>query len=179
MHNSNTSRIGTKRLKTYKHMRMPINQLFRWSAGLLFLVTAIAKLVSASGSARILQNPDPLLGISFRTVFWIVGGIETIIALFCFFGKRRALQSGLIAWLCTNFVIYRLGLTWVGYHKPCSCLGNLTDALHISPETADTAMKIVLGYLLISSYTSLFWLWKQNRKSESKPPAASIASGTI
>ncbi|MGN6556312.1 MAG: MauE/DoxX family redox-associated membrane protein [Verrucomicrobiota bacterium] len=145
-------------------MKPPIIRLFCWSAGLLFLVTAVSKFVSAGGSARVLQVPDPLLGLPFGTVFWIVGGIETTVALFCFFGKRPALQTGLVAWLASNFVIYRIGLKWVGYHKPCSCLGNLTDALHISPETADTTMKVVLGYLLIGSYASLFWLWRSRSK---------------
>jgi hypothetical protein len=46
----------------------------------------------------------------------------------------------------------------------CPCLGNLTDALHITPQTADTAMKIILTYLLIGSYASLFWLWRQRNK---------------
>jgi hypothetical protein len=140
-------------------------RLFLWSAGLLFVMTAIAKFVSASGSAPILLNPDRLLGIPFGTVFWIVGGIETVVAFFCFFGKSPVLQTGLVAWLATNFVVYRIGLKWVGYHKPCSCLGNLTDSLHISPEAADTAMKVVLGYLLIGSYGMLFWLWRQKRRS--------------
>ena len=44
-------------------------------------------------------------------------------------------------------------------------MGNLTDALHIPPQTADTAMKIILAYLLIGSYASLFWLWRQRGKA--------------
>lgn len=153
-------------------MRASRIRIFLWSAGLLFLMTAVAKFVSSSGGARILQTPDPLLGLSFGTVFWIVGGIETFVALFCFFGKRPALQTGLVAWLATNFVVYRIGLKWVGYHKPCGCLGNLTDALHISPETADTAMKVVLAYLLIGSYAILAWFRIQSRKgvSAAMPP---------
>ena len=128
------------------------------------MVTSVAKRISASGSARILQYPDPVFYISFRHVFWIVGGLELLVALVCFFGKWMGLQAGLVAWLASTFMAYRLNLVWVGWHKPCSCLGNLTDTLHISPQTADTAMKIVLGYLLLGSYAALFWLWKQRRK---------------
>jgi cbb3-type cytochrome oxidase subunit 3 len=43
-------------------------------------------------------------------------------------------------------------------------MGNLADALHIPPQIADTAMKIILAYLLIGSYATLFWLWRQKRK---------------
>jgi cbb3-type cytochrome oxidase subunit 3 len=147
--------------------RKPIN-FFVCSAGALLTVTAIAKLVSSAGDARILQNPDPILSISFRHVFWIVGGIELVIATVCFFGKWIEIKAGLIAWLATSFLVYRIGLVWVGYHKPCSCLGNLTDALHIPPQMADTAMKIILAYLLIGSYAILFWLWRLHRKGEER-----------
>ena len=137
------------------------------------LLTGIAKIVGAVGSARILQTPDPVLYMSFRKVFLMVGGLEVFVAFICFWSKHLALKAGLVAWLVTNFLLYRLALLLTNYHKPCSCMGNLTDALHISPQTADTAMKIILAYLLIGSYAILFWLWrqrqKQNSASSSKP----------
>jgi len=141
---------------------------FIYSAGCLLLATAIAKFISASGSASILHSPDPILSIKSRYVLCFLGAIEFAIGLICAFSKRQWLQAGLIAWLATNFLLYRLGLEWIGHRKPCSCLGNLTDALHISSQTADVAMKIILAYLLIGSYTSLLWLWCQ-RKSTAAP----------
>jgi len=147
------------------NMQHKLIRIFIYSAGLLLLTTSIAKLVSANGSARILQNIDPILSISFGHVFVIVGVFELIVTAVCFFSNRVGLQAGLIAWLATNFLIYRLGLFLVGYHKPCSCLGNLTDALHIPPQTANTVMKIILAYLLIGSYATLFWLWCQRKKA--------------
>jgi hypothetical protein len=81
----------------------------------------------------------------------------------------------LVAWLATSLLAYRIGLVAVGYHRPCPCLGNLTDALHIPPQIADTAMKIILAYLLIGSYATLFWLWRQHRKvASSAAGAASV-----
>ena len=85
-------------------------------------------------------------------------GVEGI-ALVCFFSKRQTLALGLVAWMSTNFVVYRLGLWWMDWKKPCNCLGNLTDALHISPQTADNIMKVILAYLLIGSYGLLIWRW--------------------
>ena len=146
-------------------MQNKLVRIFTISSGILFLATAIAKVVSSFGSARILQNPDPILMMSFQHVFWIVGAVELIVAIFCFFDIRCELQASLVAWLATSFLIYRLGLVWIGYHRPCSCLGNLTDALHIPPQAADTAMKIILAYLLLGSYATLFWLWRQRKKA--------------
>ena len=135
---------------------MKISRYFLYSAAVILLLTGMAKTVSSAGSAKILLHHDPLTGLQFGNLFRIVGCIEVVVALVCFFRKRIWFPTGLIAWLATSFVTYRFGLIWVGYQKPCSCLGNLTDVLHIPPQTADTVMKIILAYLLIGSYAILF-----------------------
>jgi hypothetical protein len=153
-------------------MRRKSINIFVYSAGVLLAITAIAKFVSSAGDNRVLQNPDPIMAIPFRNFFWFVGTIEFMVALVCFFGKRLELKIGLIAWLATSFLVYRLGSLLVGYRKPCPCMGNLTDALHIPEQTAETAMKIILAYLLIGSYAILFWLWRQNKKNNFVSPSA-------
>jgi hypothetical protein len=106
---------------------------------------------------------DPIFGVQFGQLFLVVGPAEIVIALVCFFGKRQTLSLLLVAWLSTGFALYRLGLWWVGWKKPCSCLGNLTDALHISPQVADNIMKVLLAYLIIGSYGFLIWRWRRGR----------------
>ncbi len=140
------------------------------SAGLILGITGIAKVWSSLGNSKFLALVDPIIGIKFGQLMLMVGMVEIAIALICFFGKRQSLALGLEAWLSTNFVVYRLGLLWIGWKKPCSCLGNLTDALHISPQTADNIMKVVLAYLLFGSYGLLIWQWKRGR------PAGSYAA---
>lgn len=139
-------------------------RIFVYSSCALLLLTATAKLISAAGNAKILQTTDPILSLTFQRIFEVVGGLECIVALVCFFGRRLELKVALLAWLATSFLFYRFGLELVGWHRPCSCLGNLTDALHIPPQAADTTMKIILAYLLIGSYGILFHLWWKNRK---------------
>lgn len=155
---------------------MPFKKHILVSAGAILALTGLAKVWSAFGSARLLNTPDPLLGIPFGHLMLAVGVLELLIASVCLFSHAQKLSLALVAWLATNFVIYRLGLWWIGYHKPCSCLGNLTDALHISPQTADTAMKIILAYLLIGSYGGLFWLWRSGRaKQPMSQPSCSFS----
>jgi hypothetical protein len=137
-------------------------RMFLISSGLMFFVTANAKFISASGSAPILQSVDPILGVPFATIFWIAGWIELIVAYYCIAGKNVIIQIGIVAWLATNFLMYRICLQLIGYRTPCACLGNLSDSLHISAQTADTAMKLVLAYLLIGSFACLLYLWKRN-----------------
>ena len=139
-------------------------QWFSVSAGVILAITGIAKVWSGLGNSKLLAVADPIIGVHFGNLMLAVGFAEIVIAFVCFFGKRQTLALGLVAWLSTNFLFYRIGLWWMDWHRPCSCLGNLTDALHLPPQTADTAMKIILAYLLIGSYASLFWLWRQNRQ---------------
>lgn len=144
-------------------MRTKIVYLFIFSAGVLLLVTGLAKIISGFGDAKVLRVHDPILVLPFRYVFWIVGVAELIVSLACLLGRQVRLQVGLITLMASCFVAYRAGLTWIGFQSPCSCLGTLTGSLHISPHTADNLMKAVLTYLLIGSYTFLFLNWRQSR----------------
>lgn len=134
---------------------------------MILTVTGVWKIWSGLGSSKFLAVVDPIIGIKFGQLMLVVGLAEIVIALVCFFSKRQTLALGLVAWMSTNFVVYRLGLWWMGWKKPCSCLGNLTDALHISPETADNIMKAILTYLLIGSYGLLIWQWKEGKRFNS------------
>ena len=136
---------------------------FVLSSGAILAITGIAKIWSGLGNSKFLAVVDPIIGIKFGFLMLAVGAAEIVVAAVCFFSKRQTLALGLVAWMSTNFVLYRLGLWWMDWKKPCSCLGNLTDALHISPQTADNIMKVLLAYLLIGSYGLLIWQWKQNR----------------
>ena len=137
-------------------------RFFVISAGVLLLLTALAKLVSAAGSAKALGALDPVFLVPFRYVFLTVGLVEIGVAAICLFGKQMRNQALLLAWLSSCFLIYRLFLVYIGYAEPCHCMGTLTDALHIPPHTANLALEIVLGYLLLGSYATLFWLRKQS-----------------
>ena len=140
----------------------------QFSAGTILAFTGIAKVWMGFGSSHILHNSDPIFGLYFGHLMLVVGILELAVAGVCLFNKSHTLAPVLVACLATNILVYRLGLWWMGWHRPCPCLGNLTDALHIPPETADTAIKIILVYLLICSYGTLFWLWRQRRKAEGR-----------
>ena len=48
------------------------------------------------------------------------------LAAVCFFTKFYRLSTMLVAWMSTNLLVSRLGLRWMGWKKPCGCLGNIT-----------------------------------------------------
>jgi hypothetical protein len=138
------------------------------SAGILLTVTAAAKMVSSFGTVRIEDKMDPIFSIRFRDLFRIFGAIEMVAAAFCFLSTNRKLQAGLIALLASNFLLYRLGVNWLGYNNFCPCLGHLADALRIPPQVADSALKIMLAYLLFGGYGTLIYLWRAGEKDRPK-----------
>ena len=155
-------------------------KVFVFSAGAILAITGIAKIWSGLGNSKFLAVVDPIIGIKFGQLMLVVGVAEIVIALVCFFSKRQTLVLGLVAWMSTNFVVYRVGLWWMDWKKPCSCLGNLTDALHISPQTADNIMKVLLAYLLIGSYGLLIWQWRAarcvNSRKKINPKLSGVSS---
>lgn len=153
-------------------------RLFLLSTAGIMTTVGMAKVFSVFSGTRLLSVLDPIFVIQFRYLMLAAGLAEIVIAIVCFFGKRQTLAIVLVAWLSANFVVYRFGLWWMGWHRPCGCLGNLTDALHISPQSADNIMKVVLAYLLIGSYGLLLWEWRQ-RKRDDKGPRSGPASATI
>jgi hypothetical protein len=144
------------------------NVILKWfipSAGGVLAATGLAKMWSAFGPTKLLAVTDPITGLQFGHLMLAVGLLELVIATLCLFSKAQKLSLALIAWLATSFVVYRLGLWWMGWHKPCNCLGELTDALNLSPQAADNLMKVILACLLLGSYGLLLWQWRQGRQA--------------
>jgi glucan phosphoethanolaminetransferase (alkaline phosphatase superfamily) len=139
-------------------------------AAFVLLVTAIAKLWSVFQGSRLLDDTDPLIQVPFTVLLLIAAALELCVMAICLF---RPTVNGLVAvvWLCSLFLSYRIGLWWVGWQKPCSCLGNLTDALHISPQLADNIMKGLLAFMLLGSISLL--ILHRRSATPAKPEEAS------
>lgn len=66
-------------------------------------------------------------------------------------------KAALLVWIGSVFLVYRIGLWWVGFEGSCRCVGNLGDVFGISAETADWIAKGILVYLLVGSVAILLW----------------------
>jgi hypothetical protein len=138
-------------------------QQFIYLAGIIFLITGSAKVFSATGTESVLSVIDPIIKLSFRNLFLFAGLVELVIAFICLFTKQIMLNLALVFWMAANFTAYRVGLFLIGWHRPCGCLGNLSDPLGIAPQTADLLMKAVLAVLLIGSGSLFFYGLKMNK----------------
>lgn len=151
----------------------PSRRLFLVTAGGALAATGLAKAFSAVGAVRALDTADPLIGMPFRQLLLLVGLAELFIAFSCLFTDKRRFSLMAVAWISTNFLVYRLGLWSIGWHHPCACMGSLAGVLHLSDQAADNIMKGVLAYLLVGSYLLLVLQW---RAAQGAPAAVKQAA---
>jgi hypothetical protein len=143
----------------------------RWfvaSAGVILLVTGLAKIISTFGSAAYLKVHDPIFDIPFRYLMSGSGYLELIIAFVSLRspGKER-LQLWMISWMSSCIVIYRFGLYWINYQRPCHCFGSLTELLRIPDPIASFIIQAIAVYLFVGSVGILLIKWVA-RKSKGR-----------
>ncbi len=126
---------GTFAETTAAHHERGGKTLVEWfilTAGGVLAVTGVAKIWTGLGDSKFLAVVDPIIGVKFGPLMLAVGMAEIAVGLVCCLSKRQTLALGLVAWLATNFLVYRLGLWWMDWHRPCNCLGNHRRASHLA-----------------------------------------------
>jgi len=150
---------------------------FIHSAGGILLAATLIRFVIAAGNAQIMVLPDPMLGIPLRYAVLLVGGLELVVALICLFGKRVGLQLGWLAWLGTNYVVFWIGLIWQHFSPQGTCIGSLTDPLHLSRGLTGYILQFLAFGLALGSYAALLQLWLAKRvKVESPSVQTAVAN---
>jgi hypothetical protein len=135
-------------------------QVFLPAVSALVFGDGLVRCFIALGKSPLLAARAPLLGIPLRPAVLFVGIIEMAVAFYVFLGKRILLQSAWLAWLATNYLVYRVGLFWTGSHFQWSCGGSLTDPLHLARGSTGFIMEFVLPAVLVTgSYAALSSLW--------------------
>lgn len=143
---------------------MKTRRIFLIVSATILIATGLVKLVSAGGEARSLNLPDPLLYLTNRQVFLAVGVLELALASYFVFGRRLQLQLLALAWLTTNFAIYRLALWRGNIAKPCGCLGHAVDWWPWLMKHQDSVMKGLLAFMLVGAYGFLWADWRNTRR---------------
>ena len=70
-------------------MDNPVVNCLVTSAGLLLVLTGLAKVWTAFGQVKLLTVPDPIVGIQFKYLMLAVGVTELAIAAVCLFTRAQ------------------------------------------------------------------------------------------
>ena len=146
-------------------------RLFRWSAIGILTGTAAAKLFSATGSAPILDFPDPLIGFANRQVLVLVGAIELAVVGLLLSPVPLRVKHLILAWISGNFLAYRVAFYSLNIGKPCPCLGTLTERLGLPASLVDWILWVIVLYLLAGS---VFLLIQRRWAPAAKPLAQQL-----
>jgi hypothetical protein len=137
-------------------MSIDWKRTFFLTSAALLAVTSTAKLVSATGNARLLSTAEPLSGMSFKHVFILASVCELAVLISLFSIRTVKIKALSLAWLSSCLLAYRFCLAVSGYHKACGCLGDFTDKLHLPAFIADDFLLASLFYMLGGSLIIIF-----------------------
>lgn len=133
-------------------------------AGGLLVAAALVRFLILFSPAQSLALPDPFLEIPLRPAIFSAGLLELAAGLVCLFGKNLRLQTMALAWLATNWLVYRIGLMWLGIHPQGTFLGMLTDPLKLAGTPAGfVAAWLPLVFVGIC-YTATIDSWLGSRR---------------
>lgn len=142
-------------------------QLFLNSVAIVILVTGLAKMFSAGGCDRILEQPDPILLLNLGHVLLGTALLEIAVAMYLLIGGNSLRKLLLVLWLGMSFLLYHvlLGVTHPG--KPCPCLGSAAKWLNVGPGAITWFLRLVIAYMMIGSTLCLL-----ARRLPPRPPPA-------
>jgi hypothetical protein len=87
----------------------------------------------------------------------LAAALEIVVVVLVLRARDIVRKAALLLWIGSVFLVYRMGLWWVGFEGSCRCLGNMGDVFGISPENADWIAKGILVYLVVGSAAILLW----------------------
>ena len=139
------------------------NRMYRFyliACGVILFCSSLVKIISAFGSARILERSDSILTFFTERQTLIFGGlVELLVVLSLAFLKSVNARLFLLFWMGSQFLLYHFGMN--GAPQPCPCLGRASAWLHIQDSALNKfsialASFIFLGavFLLMRRYVT-------------------------
>ena len=145
---------------------------FAWSSAAIFALMGLLMLDAASGDKRrmrLLLSPDALFGVSNETLLTIAGIIHLALCGAVLLARDPVTRAGLTGWAGLNYVVYRVGMAWVGVAAPFPCVQLISQkVLYAGSETLDQAWGLSTAYFLAGAATLLAAEWRrwQRRRKE-------------
>ncbi len=142
----------------------------RWlmpSAGVLFVIVGLAKLVSVFGEAELLGKLDPVSGISWRVLMTVAGLGEVEVGAVCLLGKSRLFRAESLLFLAGGLLLYRGLYERSGAKEPCKCLGGLLELIGLERGEGDWIATSILFFSLFVGVSGLLMMMGRRQAWES------------
>ena len=147
-------------------MRSPWLRTVTRAAGLVLVGLGAAHLVGNQGQIT-LQPMDPLLQVSSRYLFWGTGGCELCVGMVCLLAGDLLLANGLVLWLTTCLLVYRVGLLTVGVATLRGYYQTMAEQFGVGAGLLNVLFGTAAGVLWCGSAVGVALLWRAGRQKAS------------
>jgi hypothetical protein len=136
-------------------------RLFFIFSACFLAVTGIAKLYSATGTAKLLSQSDEFLHVNLRLLMIATGVVELLLAAYLSLGSNNRAKAIALLWLSSNFILYRFANSLLGIEY-CPCLGTLGQKLPISQGNLNALLTAAVLVWLFGSLSVLQGWWHRD-----------------
>jgi hypothetical protein len=154
--------ITIRRTKTQRsNLHAVISDGLIGSLSLILLCLGIAKMLGviypADDQQAYLQLPNPIFQIvSNRVVLFGAAACEMCVGMYGLrFDKSPRSRAGLMLWIASATLMYKVSLVFVGYNGPCGCLVGLTRLIPLNPGRQRWIADIIIAATLVISISIL------------------------
>lgn len=120
----------------------------------MLVTVGLAKIVlGKQAPLNLLTEKNPIFSIQNQYIYFVVGAVETVIGVGCFFVPNARIPAMGIVWLAGNVLLYRFGLWWLDYKGQCNCLGSIGEVFKLTSEQVEWISIVCLGVLIVGSFS--------------------------
>lgn len=158
MNNPGQSLTAALPLLPHKFVR---HAVYVFGAILLFL--ALVTLWGNWNKINLVSATDPVSSLTLRNALWVLASLELVVAMLCLFGANVIIQLGLVCWLALNFLLYQVGLHWLGSGGGFKAgYVGISSVFGVSVTAVDVLSKLLFVGLLLGSTGGLVWArWRK------------------
>lgn len=155
-----------------------LENLFFYSSAVVLSLTALAKLYSATGDAKILMVEDQLLHLGYRPLMIFAALVEAAVAAYLFGSNLSLIRAVALLWLSANFMAYHFGNYVLGF-KNCPCLGSLSAKLSLPSGVAENLLRAFILYWFVGSFYLVWRAWAEAQTLKMDQIYASQLEGKV
>jgi Methylamine utilisation protein MauE len=130
---------------------MKLIKFYFYSIASLLILTAVAKLISATGTSQGLSTKDPVFGITVQHLLEGVGMMELFVAAFLLISRNTGYKSMVALGVSACFLMYRAAYWLNAPEQPCPCLGTITERLHMNKDVLSAMMLVFAIYMFLGN----------------------------
>ena len=134
-------------------------------AAALFLLAGFAMYFATAGTEGQLLAEDAVFGLKTQRLLLLASACHIALAVYLFLPGGLPQRGLLILWAGWCYLIYHLGMLWLGATSPFPTVQLVGWKLGANnPRLADGLWKLWIAFLVLGSLWHLVWEWRETKR---------------